>query len=62
MKYRAISITIVIIWIICAAIIIAREDVSALTILIYALINTVFLALFGFRSPAHPDNGVENKE
>lgn len=54
MKYRAISLAIVSIWLIAAIVIIVRADASPLTLLIYALVNTVILALFGFRSPSHP--------
>lgn len=56
MKYRSISLAIVGIWVIAAVTIIAREDVSPLTLLIYALVNTIILSLFGFSSPSHPDS------
>lgn len=56
MKYRSASIAIVGIWIILAITIVSREDVSPMTMLVYALLNTIILTVFGFRSPSHPNN------
>ena len=56
MKYSSISIAIVGIWILCAVVIMTREDAAPLTLLVYALANTLILSLFGFRNTAHPDN------
>ena len=58
MKYRSVSIAIVGIWIICAITILARDDVSPMALLVYALVNTVFLSLIGFRSALHPNNNI----
>ncbi|MEK7583250.1 MAG: hypothetical protein AAB483_02520 [Patescibacteria group bacterium] len=55
MKYASISITIVGIWIIMTVAILAREDASPIVMMVFALANTVWLAMLGFRAPRHPD-------
>lgn len=56
MKYISASITIVGIWVIATVTILSRSDVAPLTVLSFALVNTLVLALFGFRPLGHPDD------
>lgn len=57
MKYISASITIVGIWVIATATILLRSDASPVVILFYAMVNTLILVMFGFRSVEHPDDG-----
>lgn len=56
MRHISASITIVGIWVIATVTILSRGDVSPLTVLSYAMVNTLVLALFGFRPVGHPDD------
>lgn len=55
MKYASISIVIVGIWIIVTIAILAKETASPVTLTLFALANTTWLALLGYRAPRHPD-------
>lgn len=61
MKYISTSIAIVGIWVICAATIVLRESASPITLLFYATVNTVMLALFGFQRSRLPEDNDEEE-
>ena len=61
MKHIATSITIVGIWLIATFTILKRDDAQPMTILFYALANTIILGIFGFTAVKHPDEDSEEE-